>query len=79
MYNSAGADAYDFLTYVELLASVGGYAPRIVPVTDTSVPARSYFPFRDEDLRVDTTKLAGVFATPAPSLADGLAATFAAR
>jgi nucleoside-diphosphate-sugar epimerase len=78
VYNSAGADAYDFVSYVELLAAVGGYSPRIVPVPDASVPTRSYFPFRDEDLRVDTAKLSRVFAVPAPTLREGLAATFAA-
>jgi 2'-hydroxyisoflavone reductase len=72
VFNIGEQRSYEFAEYVSVLAAVAGVEARIVPVTDPSIPARSYFPFRDSDLLIDVSKIGGQH----PSLEDGLASTY---
>ena len=74
VFNIGEQRSYEFAEYVGVLAAVAGVEARIVPVTDPSIPARNYFPFRDTDLLIDVSKLGGA---DHPSLEEGLASTYA--
>ncbi|MEU7608142.1 NAD-dependent epimerase/dehydratase family protein [Micromonospora sp. NPDC049204] len=77
-YNVAEQRGYTFLEYLAVLADVIGLpAARIVPVTDPSVPAREYFPFRQAELTLDVSRLAALGLVPDVDLASGLVATLA--
>jgi nucleoside-diphosphate-sugar epimerase len=71
-YNVGEARSYSFNEYLDVLSEICGAAPRLVHVTDNSVPAREYFPFRRADLVLDVGKLGGLAEVP---LRSGLATT----
>ncbi|MFI6833618.1 NAD-dependent epimerase/dehydratase family protein [Kribbella sp. NPDC050241] len=76
-YNVGESRTYTFSDYLRLLGTVAGVEPVLCEVTNKSVPARSYFPFRPADLTLQVGKLAATGVVPDIPLADGLAETFA--
>ncbi|MFG2109684.1 NAD-dependent epimerase/dehydratase family protein [Micromonospora chersina] len=76
-YNVGESRAYRLTEYVDLLAEVAGRPARVRYVTDTSVPARQYFPFRDYGLVLDTAAIERVQPLRAVPLRDGLTETLA--
>jgi 2'-hydroxyisoflavone reductase len=75
-YNVGEDRAYSFDEYLEVLAVASESNPVLVHVGETDVKARSYFPFRDIDLVLDTTRLRERGFEHRPSLSDGLAETW---
>jgi dTDP-glucose 4,6-dehydratase len=75
-YNVGEERAYTFDEYLGVLGAANGSSPRSLHVGETDVEARSYFPFRDIDLVLDTTRLRERGFEHLPSLADGLAETW---
>ncbi|MEU1736726.1 NAD-dependent epimerase/dehydratase family protein [Streptosporangium sp. NPDC020145] len=77
VYNVGGPGRCSFTDYLGLLAETAGTGHRAVHVHDEEVPARAYFPFRDLELTLDTTRLDRTGAGAATPLADGLRETLA--
>lgn len=59
-YNVAEPRSYSIGEYIDVLAEAAGLRPRLVHITDPSIPARDYFPFRNQELTLDTTRIAGI-------------------
>ncbi|WP_431841377.1 NAD-dependent epimerase/dehydratase family protein [Calidifontibacter indicus] len=76
-YNVGTAASYTFDAYLALLAEVSGHPAHLVHTGQTTVPARTYFPFRDMDLVLDMSRLAGTGVSPGPDLRAGLEETWA--
>lgn len=76
-YNVGESRTYTFTEYLQLLGKVAGIEPVVREVTNESVPARSYFPFRQTELTLQIGKLAVTGVVPEIPLADGLNETFA--
>ncbi|MEO3796959.1 NAD-dependent epimerase/dehydratase family protein [Nonomuraea sp. B10E15] len=77
VYNVGERSTYSFLEYLHILARVAEIVPRLVMVTDTSIRARDYFPFRDAELTLDVSKLAATGVMEGSHLVEGLAETLA--
>ncbi|GAA3075330.1 NAD-dependent epimerase/dehydratase family protein [Streptosporangium carneum] len=75
VYNVGEPGFYTFAEYLDVLADAAGVEPRLVLVGDGSVPARDYFPFRDVELTLDTTRLDRTGAGARTRLAEGLRRT----
>ncbi|MFF0577788.1 NAD-dependent epimerase/dehydratase family protein [Streptosporangium saharense] len=76
-YNVGGPGTCTLTEYLDLLAEVAGTGHRPVYVHDEGVPARAYFPFRDLELTLDTTRLGRTGSGACTPLADGLRGTLA--
>lgn len=76
-YNVGESRSYTFTDYLQLLGRIAGIEPVLREVTNDSVPARSYFPFRQAELTLQVGKLAATGVVPEIPLADGLTETFA--
>lgn len=77
-YNIAGDEVLTFEEYVRTLAEVAerDVTIRRIDPTASDVPdVRDWFPYRDTDLVVDTSKLRRSLAISAPTLREGLAVT----
>ncbi|MEV7013772.1 NAD-dependent epimerase/dehydratase family protein [Streptosporangium sp. NPDC051022] len=74
-YNIGEPGSRTFAEYLDVLAETSGTTPRLVHVTGAGVPARDYFPFRDLELTLDTTRLDRTGAGARTPLADGLRQT----
>ncbi|GAA1987660.1 NAD-dependent epimerase/dehydratase family protein [Kitasatospora viridis] len=74
-YNVGEGRDHSFLEYLDLLATVAGVTPDLVPAPDQQVPAREYFPFRRLDLTLDTARLTAAGHPVERELAAGLAGT----
>jgi 2'-hydroxyisoflavone reductase len=75
-YNVGEDRSYTFDEYLGVLGVASASTPVLVHVGETDVKARSYFPFRDIDLVLDTTRLCERGFEHRPSLSDGLAETW---
>jgi nucleoside-diphosphate-sugar epimerase len=75
-YNVGEERAYTFDEYLGVLGDASASSANLVHVGEIDVEARSYFPFRDIDLVLDTTRLREHGFEHHPSLADGLAETW---
>jgi 2'-hydroxyisoflavone reductase len=75
-YNVGEDRAYTFDEYLDALAVASASTPVLLHVGETDVKARSYFPFRDMDLVLDTTRLRERGFEHRPSLSAGLAETW---
>ncbi|MEV0646690.1 NAD-dependent epimerase/dehydratase family protein [Phytomonospora sp. NPDC050363] len=76
-YNVAESTPYSFAGWVGVLARAAGVEARMSPVDDPKVPARDYFPFRDVDLVLDTSRIDAAGVLPYVPLPLGAARTFA--
>lgn len=72
-YNVAEPRSYSIDEYIDVLAEAAGLRPRLVHITDPCIPARDYFPFRNQELTLDTTRVAGIYEHV--PLAEGLRQT----
>jgi nucleoside-diphosphate-sugar epimerase len=75
-YNVAESRSYTLTDYVDVLAAAAGVAVPEVRLVPGSVPARDFFPFRDYELVVDTSRLEAATPLRPRDLAVGLAATY---
>lgn len=75
-YNVGEERAYALSEYLGVLGAASGMSSSLVHVGEIDVEARSYFPFRDVDLVLDTRRLREHGYEHRPSLADGLAETW---
>jgi len=76
VYNVAESTPYGFAAWVRILAKAAGLPERMSPVDDRRVDAREYFPFRDVDMVLDTTRIDASGVMPYVPLQVGAASAF---
>ena len=74
-FNVAEDQAYTLDAYVAILGEVARMHPHVVHVSNESVPAREYFPFRRYDLVLSTQALRAACSVRPVDLRDGLQST----
>ena len=77
VYNVGERRDYTFDEYLAILGEVAGCTPRLVYVSDESVPPRDYFPFRKVDFTLDVSRLTRARVSTDTDLTAGLAETLA--
>jgi 2'-hydroxyisoflavone reductase len=78
-YNIAHPEPVSFARWVEVVAEAAGVHARLIGVPSSlRVPARDFFPFRDQELSLDVSRLlTDTGLVPSTDLATGLASTYA--
>lgn len=76
-YNVGEPRFYSYNEWIQILADIAGLEPRVVHIDDPAIDARSYFPFRDEDVTLRTERIEATGVVTPCSLRDGLTSTFA--
>ncbi|GIG69980.1 NAD-dependent epimerase/dehydratase family protein [Phytomonospora endophytica] len=76
VYNVAESTPYGLAGWVRILAKAAGTEAPMSPVDDERIDAREYFPFRDMDLVLDTTRIDAAGVLPYVPLPVGAASTF---
>ncbi|EJE51600.1 nucleoside-diphosphate-sugar epimerase [Acidovorax sp. CF316] len=76
IYNLASPTYVSFNQYIALLGQIAGRQSHVVHVSDSTIPAREYFPFRKAHLILSTQKLATWSERPQTPLVEGLQAAF---
>ena len=76
IYNLASQTYVSFNQYITLLGQIAGRQSKVVYVSDPTIPAREYFPFRKAHLILSTQKLGTWSERPQTPLVKGLQAAF---
>lgn len=76
-YNVGEPRFYSYNEWIDILGDIAGVEPRVVHIDDASIEARSYFPFRDEDVTLRTDRLGATGVVSPCTLRAGLTGTFA--
>ncbi|MDQ0193842.1 NAD-dependent epimerase/dehydratase family protein [Paenibacillus wynnii] len=75
-YNIGENRYYSFQEYIELLAEVSQTTPIIRYVNDPKVSARTYFPFRNDDLTLNVNKIIRIPGYSTTTFLDGIRQTY---
>jgi nucleoside-diphosphate-sugar epimerase len=76
-YNVGESRFYSYNEWIDVCGDIAGVEPNVVHIEDPTVNARSYFPFRDEDVTLHTGRIDATGVVAPRPLRDGLTDTFA--